>query len=124
LVAALPAVFSSSNSNLRSKQAVNALLIDLRQARLEAVSKGRIISFTVNPKTASYKTSEQTGWTILPDGVKISLLPNSPEPQLEETPHLIYFPDGSTSGGTLIVNNDKYSWRFTIGLNGKIAFEK
>lgn len=76
----------------------------LRQLQSEAVRAGAARSLLLDVAERAYRRDDQTAWTRLPDGVGIDATVAAAEIVAPRTLRLAFHPDGSASGGTLVLS--------------------
>lgn len=83
------------------------LITGLKRARAAAIAEGHPVAFVIEPATHSYRIDGVTRSVVLPAGTALTLTP--PGTALRETPagRMIFYPDGSASGGQLVLANSQ-----------------
>ena len=93
-----------------------------RLARSRAILGGRASVVEIDPSGSRFRSDADPDWTSLPRGVALRL--DLPGGALDEVGSIVYYPDGSSSAGTVIVSAGDRTWRVRAAINGKIHIEK
>ncbi|HEY2069248.1 MAG TPA: type II secretion system protein [Rhizomicrobium sp.] len=99
--AALP-MLSASRPGLRAKAAARAVASDFGAARQEAILKGEEARVTFDPASSSYALPGGAR-RVLPQGIALSA----------QQREIDFFPDGSSSGGSVTVTSGATRHRVT-----------
>jgi len=118
---ALPRLRVSEGARLRAL--ANALVVDARLARDEAIRRGTITAIV--PAPAGYVVEPSGRMLRLPEGVAfraepdtVRLVPNAGE-------GIRFFPDGSSTGGTFAIQQGDLVTRMTVrGIDGKATLHE
>ena len=110
------------NEGARLREAAHALAADIRLARQYAMRRG--VSTAIVPTTTGYllqpsgRTRDLSGFKLTMEVAETRLVPD-PDGGLR------FFPDGSSTGGTLAVQRDNAGTYLTIrGLDGKVRLNE
>jgi general secretion pathway protein H len=79
----------------------------LRLARSQAIGSQRETRFLLDLEAYRYRTDRQRGSRQLPDGLDIELTTSSKEIVSAEAGAIRFYPDGSSTGGRVIVRNER-----------------
>lgn len=101
LVSLVPSAFGRLQEVSQYRDTVRSMLVDLRQARQQAVSRGHATSFQIDLTQRQFGI-EGTTQKPLPDSLEIQAtvgkMDQFESPQL---PSITFTPDGGSSGGTI-----------------------
>jgi general secretion pathway protein H len=124
-VVALP-MLSSGSSQAELKGATRDVATGLRQARSRAILSRHETLFMLDIETKRYWIEEGDGQGgVLPDAVAIGLLTIDPERRDDAIGGIRFFPDGSSTGGSVTLSADTRA--FEVGINwltGRIAIQE
>ncbi len=120
LIVATPTLIQAALPGARAAAEARALASNLRAMRAEAIAHGhatRVVfdavghAFTDEPRNSTY---------TLPDGLRFAF------PGAESTTRTIeFYPDGSSSGGAVLVGNDRFRHRIAADwLTGKVSVDE
>lgn len=116
LAAVAPPYVQGALARRHAEQASDAVADALAEARAIALSRNRVVRVTVD---AAARTVDVDGghWRKLPEAVTLSL---SPPPQ-DGRWIIVFHPDGSSSGGQVLVSSDGRAWSLVVEeLTGKV----
>jgi general secretion pathway protein H len=103
---------------LFSERIVGALF----ESRLRAMARNEVASLEFNPETRIFGASGNTP-VVLPPNVKVELLTARGE-QFASNPSYRFFPDGSSTGGSIKLTAEKISYTIKLRwLTGEIETE-
>jgi general secretion pathway protein H len=110
------------NEGARLREAAHALAADIRLARQEAMRRG--VSTAIVPAATGYllqpsgRTRDLGGFKLSMEVAEARLVPDT-------NGGIRFFPDGSSTGGTLSVQRDNAGIYLTIrGLDGKVRLDE
>jgi general secretion pathway protein H len=96
----------------------------LRQARANAVLLQRPVPFTMLPKAHGYRVDAAGATVRLPSSMGLTLVSNGKGPASADTSSITFYPDGSSSGGHLILTEGRASVRVGVAwLTGAVTLE-
>lgn len=105
-------------AHARERQSVNELLQSLRQARTQAIVEGRPMSLLFDLNSTCYRV-EQFPPRCLSAGTQLRI---ETAEGLGKDVTLIFYPDGSSSGGNLSLKNESREARIDVGwLTGNVS---
>lgn len=99
--------FRGSNSRARLQPLVAELITNLKRAHATAKSTGKPVAFVVEPASHGYRIENVASTVVLPPGAALSITP--PSRGLRQTPpgRMIFYPDGSSSGGQITISDER-----------------
>ena len=101
VIAALPAVLSAGLPGLRLKSQAREMVDNLRNVHLLAQRSGKEIVVTLDSEHARYGVSPGAQPTVLSTGIALRF-ERMPFSETEgPTAHIRFFPDGSSTGGSV-----------------------
>ncbi|HRD32755.1 MAG TPA: GspH/FimT family protein [Rhodocyclaceae bacterium] len=100
-LAALPTGLSRLYENVEYRTTVRDLLSGLKAARAEAARSGMAVPFVVDVGERSFSVGERRAGTV-PERLELSLIVAATE-QAAERGSIRFYPDGSSTGGSIIV---------------------
>ncbi|MEJ1968513.1 MAG: GspH/FimT family pseudopilin [Rhizomicrobium sp.] len=113
---ALP-MLSASGPGLATKAAARRFAQDLAASRQDAIDRGVEVRVALQPAGRRYILPNGTR-RALPDGVAFSFRGPAPD-------EIDFYPDGSTSGGTVLVSDARARQRVTVRWpGGQIAVDE
>ena len=123
LLSIVPTLLSGSRASVEERTAIDGMENDLRVLRSNAILTGHETMMEINLAERFYDTGQGT-LHHLPPKLAIDFLPlNSPIDK--EKVGIKFFPDGSSTGGNLIISSS--NWRrniFIHMINGKISSDE
>lgn len=96
----VPALLGS-NGSARLQPVSVQLAADLKSARVAAIVQSRPVSFVFNPSTRSYRVDGARAAVTLPKSIGLRLVTHNELVRTVEGSRLVFFPDGSSTGGQL-----------------------
>jgi general secretion pathway protein H len=98
------------------------LAAELRQLRQTAVRGHAVTEFILEPQRGGYRIGEES--LALPPGVSLTYTVSEPPLIGEALDHLAFYPDGSSTGGTLTVSRGDVLVTVRIGwMDGRIVID-
>ncbi|NHN68211.1 general secretion pathway protein H [Pseudomonas sp. NFACC09-4] len=105
-------------AHARERQSVNELLVSLRQARTQAIVQGRPMSLIFDLQSTCYRV-EQFAPRCLSAGTQLRV---ETAEGLGKDATMIFYPDGSSSGGNLSLKNAFREARIDVAwLTGNVS---
>ena len=105
LFAILPLVSERGAKNTEMDAAARILIADLRVLRQAAIRERHETNLVVDAGGARYLRSGDTLFRSLPKGVAIALKPLAQTGPRRDEEALVFYPDGTTSGGELALRS-------------------
>jgi len=122
LVALVPPLLSGLSGGTELRGAARQLAAGLRTARNEAITRQHEAVLTLDLAQHRFGVSGDARVVKLPDGVALKLYTAQAELLDGATGNIRFFPDGSSTGGHLIVSGPKVAYRVNVDwLTGAIA---
>ena len=122
LVALVPPLLSGLSGGTELRGAARQLAAGLRAARNEAITRQHEAVLTLDLAQHRFGVSGDARVVKLPDGVALKLYTSQAELLDGATGNIRFFPDGSSTGGHLIVSGPKVAYRVNVDwLTGAIA---
>jgi len=122
LVALVPPLLSGLSGGTELRGAARQLAAGLRAARNEAITRQHEAVLTLDLAQHRFGVSGDARVVKLPDGVALKLYTAQAELLDGTTGNIRFFPDGSSTGGHLIVSGPKVAYRVNVDwLTGAIA---
>jgi general secretion pathway protein H len=98
---------SSGISSVKFKSITKEVVSGLRYARMKSITENRKIEFIVNLEQHFYRIDEENKNHPIPEDIEITLVTASTQVIGEEQGSIIYFPDGSSSGGRVTLETEQ-----------------
>lgn len=95
---------------------------DLALARSRALDRGAPQTIEIDVDGLRYRNGTDADWR--PVGVKVTMSFVSSAPAFAEKAVIIFYPDGSSSGGEIAIAASGRGFRIRTGLNGRVSVEK
>lgn len=109
----------SGQSNRMVKQSADAIAGVLQESRLRSLARNEEVSVDFNTTTRVFSASGAD--FQVPENIEIKLL-SAKGNALDADPKFTFFPDGSSTGGSITLSDDRKSSRVAIHwLTGRIA---
>ncbi len=122
LVALVPPLLSGLSGGTELRGAARQLAAGLRAARNEAITRQHEAVLTLDLAQHRFGVSGDARVVKLPDGVALKFYTAQAELLDGTTGNIRFFPDGSSTGGHLIVSGPKVAYRVNVDwLTGAIA---
>jgi general secretion pathway protein H len=120
--AAAAPVFGGMSDSLEAKALAEAIGGELKLARSRAVGSGEIAEVFFDSKAGRYHGDAAPDWT--PISRKLSLAFSAAGPAAGDADAILYYPDGSSSGGEVTVAAKGRAWIVKAALNGKVSLDE
>ena len=121
-VAAVSIVRSVSGAEIRN--AARELTAGLRHARGQAIIQREQKVFTVDTDARIWRAGDEDSVT-LPEGLDITLNTARSELTGEGAGGIRFYPDGASTGGSVVLSIDGREWHITVGwLTGEIGIDR
>jgi general secretion pathway protein H len=98
---------SSGISSVKFKSITKEVVSGLRYARMKSITENRKIEFIVNLEQHFYRIDDENKNHPIPEDIEITLVTASTQVIGEEQGAIIYFPDGSSSGGRVTLETEQ-----------------
>lgn len=116
--------FSKSLTSAKIEAASRDLAAMLKYTRGQAIAKGEQQIFEINVETNSYKAPGRP-MVRLPASMHLGLLTASNELTSAQSGSIRFYPDGSSTGGHVMVYLGKREWRINVSwLTGEVGREE
>lgn len=121
----IPPLFSGALPGVKLKGAARDLAVALRDTRSQAIISNTEQTLHLDMETQVYRIGSGKP-APLPDGITINIQPHAATMGLNTTQQsLSFFPDGSSSGGQIILQGGNRSYRLDVDwLTGNIRIEE
>lgn len=113
--------FGGSRGSLEAKAIAAAIEGELKLARSRAVLSGEAASLFIDAEGGRYRADNKPEWTAV--SKKVSLAFASSAPVAGDFSTILYYPDGSSSGGEVTVAEKGRIRLVRAALNGKISVD-
>ena len=87
---------------------------DLKRARTAAMTSNKPVAFMLDPKAHGYRLEGLGRGVTLPRGADLSLAVNRDGPRAADHGQVVFFPDGSATGGQFTLTNSQGESRVLI----------
>lgn len=114
--------FGGSNGSPEAKALAGAIAGELKLARSRAIGSAEIATVYFDNEVSRYRSDAAPEWT--PIGKKLSIAISSATPAAGDTAAILYYPDGSSSGGEVTVAAKARIWIVRAALNGKVSVDE
>ena len=99
-----------------------ALAVELRDLRETAIRRGAVTEFAPDPRSGGYEIGNEP--RTLPPGVTLTYIVGEPPLVGDALDHLAFYPDGSSTGGTLRLARRGVVLTIQIGwMDGRITID-
>jgi len=105
VIALLPPLLGRARDSAALAEAARSLATALRETREAAIATGRAERFTIDLATGTYRAGEGKAQR-LPSSIQLSLVTTADERLNDRSGAILFFPDGSSSGGGLSLVRD------------------
>jgi general secretion pathway protein H len=114
--------FISRGGGIELRGLGRELATELRGLRETAIRNHLMTEFTLEPQTGSYQLGGEE--VVLPPGVTVTYVVSEP-PLIGDAPdHLAFYPDGSSTGGTITLTRGGALVTLSIGwMDGRISID-
>ena len=122
LVSLVPPLLSGMSGAAELRGAARQLAAGLRNARNAAITGQREAVLTLDLAQHRFGVSGDARVVALPEGLALKLYTAQAELQEGNTGNIRFFPDGSSTGGHIVVSGPKLAYRINVDwLTGTIA---
>lgn len=122
LVSLVPPLLSGMSGTTELRGAARQLAAGLRSARNAAITRQREAVLTLDLAQHRFGVSGDRRVVALPEGVTLKLYTAQAELRDSKTGNIRFFPDGSSTGGHIVVGGPKLAYRINVDwLTGAIA---
>jgi general secretion pathway protein H len=128
LVAAISAVLMATvgggMDGLRMRGAVKEIASELRHARAQAMSKGEVQRFVINPAERRWTSAENRSGE-LPKKITVAFIgARELQPRRGEGA-IVFFEDGASSGGRVQLRQERAAWNIDVAwLTGEVSVHR
>ncbi|MBV8651167.1 MAG: GspH/FimT family pseudopilin [Alphaproteobacteria bacterium] len=105
IIALLPPLLGRARDSAALAEAARSLTASLRETRQQAIATGRAERFAIDLSTGTFRGGEGKV-QHLPGGIGLSLVTTADERLNDRSGAILFFPDGSSTGGGLSLVRD------------------
>jgi general secretion pathway protein H len=105
IIALLPPLLDRARDGAALAEAARSLAASLRETRQQAIATGRAERFAIDLATGTFRGGEGKVQR-LPGGISLSLVTTADERLNDRSGAILFFPDGSSTGGGLSLVRD------------------
>ncbi len=117
----VPPLFDKGLGSTSLKASVRGIAGTLRQARSEAITRNREITFTIDVEGHRYGIGNRLGGSVPPEA-EISLFTAQSERIDATTGNIRFFPNGGSTGGRVSIAHDQRKYDISIDwLTGQVS---
>ena len=121
ILAIAPPLFDKGLSGASLKAAARGIAGTLRQARSEAITRNREITFTIDVEGRRYGVGNRRGG-VVPAEAEISLFTAQSERLDATTGNIRFFPNGGSTGGRVSLAHDQRQYHVSVDwLPGQVS---
>lgn len=121
LLAVTPPLLTAAIPGLELKTSARRIASGLRLAREEAIRSGRDAAFVLDVEERVFRVDGPYRTTHLPEGLEVKFEAAEREMQSETVGAIRFFPDGSSTGGRVVLSRGDSGWQIgTQWLTGRI----
>ena len=113
-IAVMLPVFGTPRSGARLSPLIMRLAVDLKSARTKAIVSNRPVSVILDPINHSYRIDGDRT-SMLPASVRLKLTPDMDRVGEDDSETITFFPDGSSTGGSVILSAQTSSMTLSVG---------
>ena len=114
VIASVPMILSGAGSGLSLKSSARNIAEGLRYSRSQAIAQNRDVRFSIDGPNRSYSVDDGRPSGNLPEDAEISYLPIAAAAGRQPSAQIFFRPDGSSTGGRLILSDDRHRIEITI----------
>ncbi len=114
LVAIVPPLLTAALPGAELKSASRRIAASLRLAREEAIRKGHDVAFILDLEKHRYRVEGPFRTVQLPADLDLTLIAAASEMQGEERGAIRFFPDGSATGGRILLSRGGKGWQVGV----------
>ena len=108
-------------ASARINAASGEIAAALRATRAQAIVQGREQHFDVDTRNDTYSDAKRKQ-VRLPKGLKLSITSALEDRPDEHTGRIRFFPDGSSTGGNIVLSSGRRQWRINVSwLTGQVT---
>ena len=116
--------FGNSGTTVRLQPLAVRVAADLKLARAEAMTQSRPVGVAFDPKTNAYQVAGGRA-VLLPRSVAFKLVTPEAFRRLTDSAQLVFFADGSSTGGELTLSDGRQSVTLLVDwLTGSVLAKK
>jgi len=120
---ALP-MLSTVGTRAQFKAAAHEIAAALRETRSRAIVSGKSTALLIDVRTSAYRVDTAGASHRLPQGIHLVLLTTTQERRDDNTGAIRFFPDGSSTGGSVRVIEDGKRYDVLVDwLTGRISLD-
>ena len=124
LLTLLPPLFAKPLDRLQLRRSVYQLASDLRQAQQVAIIQSRETAIQINVDDRSYRSYNNADDTIMEAVDKIKLLSDARLAATARSGRVVFYPDGSSSGGHVVLTGSQQSYHVKITwISGHVSID-
>ena len=121
LLTITPPLITAALPGVELKSSARRIAAGLRLAREEAIRSGRDVAFTLDVEERVFEIDGGFRRTSLPGGLDLKLTAAESEMTDDQVGAVRFFPDGSSTGGRIVVSSDDRGWQVGVQwLTGRI----
>ncbi len=120
--ATAPMAFGSSRASIEAKAAAQSIEDALRAVRAAAINENQRSAIMFDSATGRYRREDAGAWREMSSSLSIENC--SPIASGDGAAMIVYYPDGSSSGGEVCISSPKRSWRIRVAMNGRTTTEE
>lgn len=121
LLAVTPPLLTAAIPAVETKAGARRITSALRLAREEAIRSGREAAFVLDVEAHTFRIDGPYRPARLPAGLELELMAAEREMQSETVGGVRFFPDGSSTGGRVIVKRGDSGWQIGVSwLTGRV----
>lgn len=122
MLATVPPMFSNSLSVVSLRGAAHDIAAGLRAARSEAITRNREAALNLDLEAHRFTVAGDERTRSLPSDIEVSLFTAAAEKISDSKGSIIFFHDGSSTGGSIILADDKRRYEIVVDwLTGKVS---
>jgi len=111
LIALVPPLIATAIPGTELKASARKVAAGLRLAREEAIRSGRDVAFVLDLEEHSYHIEGAFRRILLPQSLNLRLEVAETEMNRDQSGAIRFFPDGSSTGGRIILEHDGSGWQ-------------
>ncbi|WP_435103498.1 GspH/FimT family pseudopilin [Arhodomonas sp. AD133] len=113
--------FAGAIESVRLQAATRDVASALRAARTEALRERRDAAVLIDVDRGLYQLSSASESRALPEGTKVGLVAGGADISSDSQGRIVFFPDGSSSGGRISLANNGRQFRVDVNwLTGRV----
>lgn len=106
-------------ASLRNRSAVRRVVALVFEARMRAITTGTPLQFSWRADDRAFTLSrgeEELSRFTLPEGLRVSEFRTPGRPPGEEPVRIVFYPAGDSSGGELLLEEDRLVYTLRVGI--------